>query len=175
MLTATHTVRYRFTCEQCGKDSGWQVYAFFKTVYSNNYKHIINCRDSERNRLLNIEAQKLIQDKLDSLKLDAKFNKYPFKDSCPHCQKHQSWGAKRVNSIAIIVLVFAILGVITSIALAKDEPEAARYMLPIYVPVLIGSIGFIVWRKKKAAKVENKQKPEVLWDDLPAVAHDTMN
>ncbi len=168
--TLSHTIYYRFTCEQCGKDSGWAGTQINGIANAADYKHIPSGGSLEAQRLLRIEAFKKLKDNVKQAKLEAEGGKYPFKSNCPYCKKWQTWGLKRVNLPAVVVIIIAAIGVGGSFYLLTDYSETAWLMLGMYLPVLLAAIGVIIWRKKKAAKVENKQKPEINWNEMALMA-----
>ena len=75
-----------------------------------------------------------------------------------------------MNLPAVVVIIIAAIGVGGSFYLLTDYSETAWLMLGMYLPVLLAAIGVIIWRKKKAAKVENKQKPEINWNEMALMA-----
>jgi hypothetical protein len=99
-VSSSGTINYHFICEKCGNDSGNLSKVLKHTVELN----ATNVEVERTNNELHVsqksvnEAKTISTSAVNSQKFglwnDAVYKKiyYSFKDKCPHCGKHQSWG-----------------------------------------------------------------------------------
>ena len=170
----SHTIYYRFTCEQCGKDSNWLPLTITGTgiCEGGNIKLTPAGEVSdETNRQVLRDAQEMLSVSMQNCRKKAGKNVFLFSGKCSDCGKPQSWQVKggQLKSIgtglsaALIAAVFIMLGRYLFKLPVSDEAHviitAAAFMITLTV-LLIRRISMKIQTKD----VKNKQKPEINWN-----------
>ena len=189
-VTATGTVRYRFTCEQCGETTPWYSFTVTRTGTASG-------TGDDAASAAHSAAQKALQFRLSEIKRDAEKGRYPecsvvqggngedlFKHyRCPNCQAVQSWGVSSAKSsfgkigvftlllFSAYVLVYAVLA-----CFIKSAATAVWNALGVWsllIPVIVLVVGLIadsvavrVKLKKELSGrgVKEKRRPEIIWN-----------
>lgn len=178
--TESAKVPYSFRCEHCMKDSGLQVAEITgsEATHNSNFK-VLTLQETEK---LEKQAHKNLVQKMQTVHNDATqkhiFSK-EFKDTCPHCQKPQSWAVsgmqKNMFETPIVILIVGIIiGVITYIYTVYEEtgwgimPTCAVIGVTVAAALLslLINLAKIGAKKKATASVTQKNLPDIDWSPV---------
>ncbi len=154
--TAKKKLKYKYTCEHCGKE----VIGEYEVTG-------VSAKSSVANQALQDSAQRNLEASIEELKKRMENKDYPFKGLCPHCKKHQSWEVK--NSLKNLIL-FPFIGVIVGFFSAWILADTKLWFLPLIILPIIGFIGaliYAIYLKAQTKKITNKQVPILL--DVTAI------
>ena len=171
----THTIYYRFTCEHCGKDSGWAEH----TITGSGIREGGNIKltpagevSEETTREIMEEAQQDLAKHVQSQRKNADTDIYPFKEKCAHCGKPQSWQAKGAlsESITAGLGVGIVVGMLIMFARFLFKLPITNILHIIITAVSFGIAAAAVLInsasiKRQTKDVENTQKPEINWNN----------
>lgn len=161
---------YRFTCEHCGKDSGWQT-AQELGIATLNVSGKRTLTEYEQ-MTLTAQAQSNLQNAIIIRKSKFKQGKYgeSVKGKCPYCGKRQSWelasGKWRPWYNALQGLIAGLVILIIVGFFGKEAGNKAAITIPIgFFAGLI--IGYIKLAKNKVDSMGTKarNKPEIVWPE----------
>lgn len=170
---AEHTIFYRFTCEQCGKDSGWvsNKISVRRSLGGGNIQMDGNGQVSEQSK---VEVTKLVlkalKEAMEKYQKEFSRNEYHLRDACPHCKKPQTWSKKGSVKLAFLAS-FCIAG---AAWLLSFVPLAFDVKMPsgIHTIILAGffflpwlfMIGSHIIKLTKTKNIANRQKPQINWN-----------
>ena len=170
----SHAIYYRFTCEQCGKDSGWTEH----TITGQGSREGGNIKftpagevSEETTRQVAEEAIKMLTDSMQRCRKDTDKNIYSFRKKCPHCGKPQSWQTKGwfSDSIAAGLGTAVIAGLLIMFARFLFKLPVSNML---HIIITAASFGIAVTAvlihgasiKVQTKDVKNKRKPEINWN-----------
>ena len=178
--TETIKVPYSFRCEQCMKDSGQLVATIsgIEAEINSNYKEL----EYNKQQILNEQAHKNLVQKIHTIHSDATqkhiFSK-EFTDTCPHCQKPQSWAVSGMQknmfeTPVILLIVGVIISVITYIYTVYEEtgwgimPTCAVMGVAAVAALLslLFNMAKISAKKKATSSVTQKNLPDIEWSPV---------
>lgn len=181
MKGQTHTIKYRYVCEQCGKQTDWiSSNIEEETETSGALELVSSIVDKDRFK----KQLEKFKEKIESGKYD-----YHFQDgsACPFCGKHQSWlpVAGTVFSpaarIALYMCGWLFIGLIFVIGVPILQRETnllewlpyESWIVFLFVPPLIGLFLAVRRNHRDADKNQAQQaattirnKPEIDWNGI---------
>jgi len=171
----SHTIYYRFTCEQCGKDSNWLPYTITGTgICEGGYIKVNPTGEvsDETKRQVIEEAQKKLSNNMKTCRKATDKDVYRFSEKCQHCRKSQSWQGKGGLMISIGKgLGVAFVGEVSIMLLRYFFKLPISNNVHGIITVASVSIAMIVEIlsrlsiKIRTKDVKNKKKPEINWNN----------
>lgn len=174
-------VPYSFECEHCAKKSG----TILATISGNvaEYNSLSNKLTAKQSEKLNQDAHNFLVNRMYKDYYNATENKVfalAFKDTCPHCQKPQSWAVSGMRKdLTIWPLALIIVGIIA--ALGTYFSTASKNIMVSFmigmafvlaaVLVFIYKMAKIHLKVKKTSSLYLKNVPSIDW----SVAMDLIN
>ena len=178
--TESAKVPYSFRCEHGMKDSGQQIADITgpEATHNSNFK-VLTLQETEK---LEKQAHKNLVQKIHTIHSDATqkhiFSK-EFTDTCPHCQKPQSWAVSGMQknmfeTPVILLIVGVIISVITYIYTVYEEtgwgimPTCAVMGVAAVAALLslLFNMAKISAKKKATSSVTQKNLPDIEWSPV---------
>lgn len=188
--TVSGTIRYRYTCEQCGETTPWYTITIKK-------KGAANGTGEGANKLAYEQAEKAVRARFEELRKDTEEGRYPrfrmvdsgddedlfSKYECPQCSAIQSWGVNSAKqgfgkvgiytliAISAYVLFFALsANFFPSVANAVWEKVGAWMLWIVPIVLVAGLVTDSVIENRKLKKRleaqsgDRKNLPEIDWN-----------
>jgi len=189
-IKKSHFINYRYKCEHCGKESGWQRKEI-EGVGSRSFIDIDWEKGKEGQVISNKQHKQLEKESCEELEMKmhylfraSKNNNYSgFEGICPHCKKKQTWSLKSFFdnffeglglSLACGFFTYVIIVMIRFIMYLGNEDVVIFNMMSWKISLIVfGIFSFIflitsifshIENKKLKKEVVNKEILEIHWN-----------